>query len=102
MAIGAAMITEIEYLHGEVSLAIGIDTKGNVTKAAILSVNEKYLQDLKSSVGTGYLRQFEGVAIKKLVTMANESTNSSLATETIFSQLRDMAALLSTFLTSSQ
>jgi len=42
------------------------------------------------------------VAIKKLVTMANESTNSSLATETIFSQLRDMAALLSTFLTSSQ
>src|SRR3989304_4764650 len=102
MAIGAAMITEIEYLHGEVSLAIGIDTKGNVTKAAILSVNEKYLQDLKSSVGTGYLRQFEGVAIKKLVTMANESTNSSLATETIFSQMRDMAALLSTFLTSSQ
>ena len=102
MAIGAAMITEIEYMHGEVSLAIGIDTKGNVTKAAILSVNEKYLQDLKSSVGTGYLRQFEGVAIKKLVTMANESTNSSLATETIFSQLRDMAALLSTFLTSSQ
>ena len=102
MAIGAAMITEIEYMHGEVSLAIGIDTKGNVTKAAILSVNEKYLQDLKSSVGTGYLRQFEGVAIKKLVTMANESTNSSLATETIFSQLRDMAALLSTFMTDSQ
>jgi len=102
MAIGAAMITEIEYLHGEVSLAIGIDTKGNVTKAAILSVNEKYLQDLKSSVGTGYLRQFEGVAIKKLVTMANESTNSSLATETIFSQLRDMAALLSTFMTVTQ
>ena len=101
MAIGAAMITEIEYMHGEVSLAIGIDTKGNVTKAAILSVNEKYLQDLKSSVGTGYLRQFEGVTIKKLVTMANEASGSAKVTETIFSKMRDMAALLSTFMISS-
>src|SRR3972149_10581739 len=70
--IGAAMITEVEYMHGEVNLAIGIDTKGNVTKAAILSVNEKYVSDMKSSVGTGYLHRLEGVTIKKLVTMANE------------------------------
>ena len=100
--IGAAMITEVEYMHGEVNLAIGLDAKGNVTKAAILSVNEKYVPDMKSSVGTGYLRQFEGVTIKKLVIMANEASNSALATETIFSQLRDMAALLSIFLTSSE
>ena len=102
MAIGAAMITEIEYLHGEVNLAIGIDTKGNVTKAAILSVNEKYLQDLKSSVGTGYLRQVEGVSIKKLVSMANEASGSAKVTETIYSQMRDMAVWLSISLTSSQ
>ena len=99
---GTAIVTEVEYMHGEVSLDISIDTKGNVTKAAVLSVNEKYVPDMKSSVGTGYLRQLEGVTIKKLVTMVNESTNSSLAAETIYSQLRDMAALLSTFLTSSQ
>ena len=99
---GAAIVTEVAYMHGEVNLAIGIDTKGNVTKAAILSVNEKYVPDMKSSVGTGYLRQLEGVTIKKLVTMANEASNSALATETIFSQLRDMAALLSTFMTDSQ
>src|SRR3989304_6634389 len=99
---GGAMVAEIEYKHGKVNLAIGIDTKGNVTKAAILSVNEKYVPDMKSSVGTGYLRQLEGVTIKKLVTMANESSNSALATETIFSQLRDMAALLSTFMTVTQ
>ena len=100
--IGAAMVAVVQYVHGEVNLAIGLDAKGNVTKAAILSVNEKYVPDMKASVGTGYLRQFEGVTIKKLVTMANESSNSALATETIFSQLRDMAALLSIFLTSSQ
>ena len=99
---GTAIVTEVEYMHGEVSLAISIDTKGNVTKAAILSVNEKYVPDMKSSVGTGYLRQLEGVTIKKLVTMVNESTNSSLAAETIYSQLRDMAALLSTFMTVTQ
>ena len=99
---GGAMVAEIEYKHGKVNLAIGIDTKGNVTKAAILSVNEKYVPDMKSSVGTGYLRQLEGVTIKKLVTMVNESTNSSLAAETIYSQLRDMAALLSTFMTVTQ
>src|SRR3989304_9108109 len=79
---GAAIVTEVAYMHGEVNLAIGIDTKGNVTKAAILSVNEKYVPDMKSSVGTGYLRQFEGVTIKKLVTMANEASNSALAAET--------------------
>ena len=99
---GTAIVTEVEYMHGEVSLAISIDTKGNVTKAAVLSVNEKYVPDMKSSVGTGYLRQLEGVTIKKLVTMVNESTNSSLAAETIYSQLRDMAALLSTFMTVTQ
>ena len=99
---GVAMVSEVEYMHGDVNLAIGIDAKGNVTKAAILSVNEKYVPDMKSSVGTGYLRQLEGVTIKKLVTMVNESTNSSLAAETIYSQLRDMAALLSTFMTVTQ
>ena len=100
--IGAAMVAVVQYVHGEVNLAIGLDAKGNVTKAAILSVNEKYVPDMKASVGTGYLRQFEGVTIKKLVTMANEASNSALAAETILSQLRDMAALLSIFLTSSQ
>ncbi len=99
---GAAMVAEVEYMHGEVNLAIGIDTQGNVTKAAVLGVNEKYVPDLKSSVGTGYLRQFEGVTVKKLVTMANEASNSALATETIVSRLRDMAALLTTFLSTSQ
>ena len=99
---GAAIVAEVEYMHGAINLAIGIDTKGNITKAAILSVNEKYVPDIKASVGTGYLRQVEGVTIKKLVTMANEASSSALATETIFSQLRDMAALLSTFLTSSE
>ena len=100
--IGAAMVAEVEYMHGEVNLAIGIDAKGNVTKAAILSVNEKYVPDMKASVGTGYLRQLEGVTIKKLVSMANESSGSAKLTETIFSQMRDMAVLLSTFLTVSQ
>ncbi len=97
--IGAAMVADIEYMHGEVNLAIGIDTKGNVTKAAILSVNEKYVPDIKESVGTGYLRQLEGVTIKKLVSMVNESSGSAKVTETIFSQMRDMAVLLSTFMT---
>src|SRR3990172_1138781 len=55
--IGAAIVAEVEYMHGDVNLAIGIDAKGNVTKAAILSVNEKYVPDMKASVGTGYLRQ---------------------------------------------
>jgi len=99
---GAAMVVEIEYMHGEVNLAIGIDTKGNVTKAAILNVNEKYVPDMKASIGTGYLPQVEGVTIKKLATMAKEASKSSLTTETIYSQLRDMAALLSTFVTSSK
>ncbi|MEK6712696.1 MAG: hypothetical protein AABY41_00695, partial [Nitrospirota bacterium] len=100
--IGAAMVAEVEYMHGEVNLAIGIDTKGNVTKAAILSVNEKYVPDMKASVGSGYLRQLEGVTIKKLVSMANEASGSALVTETIFPKMRDMAALLSTFVTASQ
>lgn len=100
--IGAAMVAEVEYMHGEVNLAIGIDAKGNVTKAAILSVNEKYVPDMKASVGTGYLRQFEGVTIKKLVSMADEASGSAKVTETIFSKMRDMAALLSTFVTASQ
>ena len=99
--IGAAMVTEVEYLHGQVNLAIGIDANGNVTKAAILSVNEKYVPDMKASVGTGYLRQFEGVTIKKLVSMADEASGSAKVTETIFSKMRDMAALLSTFMISS-
>src|SRR3989304_4878687 len=96
--IGAAMVAEVEYMHGEVNLAIGIDAKGNVTKAAILSVNEKYVPDMKASVGTGYLRQLEGVTIKKLVSMANEASGSAKVTETIFSKMRDMAALLSNFM----
>ena len=100
--IGVAMVAEVEYMHGEVKLAIGIDPRGNVTKAAILSVNEKYVPDIKASVGTGYLRQLEGVTIKKLVSMANEASGSAKVTETIYSQMSDMAALLSIFLTASQ
>ena len=100
--IGAAIVAEVEYMHGDVNLAIGIDTKGNVTKAAILSVNEKYVPDIKASVGTGYLRQLEGVTIKKLVSMANEASGSALVTETIFPKMRDMAwHCSSTFMISS-
>ena len=99
---GGAMVAEIEYKHGKVNLAIGIDTKGNVTKAAILSVNEKYVPDMKSSAGSGYLRQIEGVTIKKLVSMANEGSATAKVTETIYSQMRDMAVLLSMFITTSQ
>lgn len=100
--IGAAMVAEVEYMHGEVKLVIGIDAKGNVTKAAILSVNEKYVADLKVSVGSGYLRQLEGMTIKRLVSMAKEESGSSKVTETIYSQMSDMAVLLSTFLTAPQ
>ena len=99
--IGAAMVAEVEYMHGEVKLAIGIDPRGNVTKAAILSVNEKYVSDIKASVGSGYLHRLEGVTIKKLVSMANEASGSAKVPETIFSKMRDMAALLSTFMISS-
>ena len=99
--IGAAMVTEVEYKHGDISLAIGVNSKGDVTKAAILSVNEKYVPDMKASVGTGFLQQIEGVSIKKLVSMANEASGFAMVTELIFTQLRDMAALLATFLTPS-
>ncbi|MCC7203409.1 MAG: hypothetical protein IT393_12210 [Nitrospirae bacterium] len=98
---GAAIVSEIEYMHGEMNLAIGIDTKGHVTKAALLSVNEKYVPDMKAAAGTGYMRQFDGVAVQKLVSMANEASRSSVAMETILSNLRDMAAVLSAFLAST-
>jgi hypothetical protein len=65
-------------------------------------VNEKYVPDIKASVGTGYLRQLEGVTIKKLVSMANDASGSAKVNETIFSQMRDMAVLLSTFMIVSQ
>lgn len=98
---GAAMVAEIEYMHGEINVAIGIDTRGHVTKAALLSVNEKYVPDMKAAEGTGHMPQFDGVAIQKLVSMANEASKSSVATEAILSNLRDMAAVLSAFLTST-
>ncbi len=94
--IGAAMITTIPYRHEDITLVIGIDGNGNITEAAILSANKLHIPDLKKSVGVGFMPQFVGMSIKKLV-----AKTGKLPAETdrklIFSTVRDTAVLLATF-----
>lgn len=96
--IGAVMINHMTYEHGEMILAIGISTKGNIIKAAILGINKKYVRDIKETVGVGFLKSLEGISIKKLITMANEAKDASIVEEMIFTHFRNMGIILTTFI----
>ena len=96
--IGAAIITEAGYRHGEVRLAVGIDNAQDVTQAAVLGVNEKYTADFASTIGTGLIAQFRGMSMVEFTDRTNELASKNNAAGIAARGLRDAAVLLVTLL----
>jgi len=95
--LGAAMDQEFDYEHGDLKLAIGVDPSGKVTKAAVLGVNEKYVDEIKTGVGTGFLTDLEGATIQDLSARSDAAYKAKNNTAgDVLGHLRDMAAALAT------
>jgi len=93
--LGAAMDAEFEYQHGDVKLAVGVDAAGKVTKAAVLGVNEKYADEVRTGIGSGFLEDLEGRTVPELGLRAKAAYEAhENAAGDILGHLRDMAAAL--------
>jgi hypothetical protein len=96
--LGAAIISEADYRHGKVRIAIGINDGQHVTRAAVLGVNEKYIKDIESSSGIGYLDGYTGVSLAEFTDATNEAVSRHDAGQIVAQLLRDNAVLLVTLL----
>lgn len=93
--LGAAMDAEFKYEHGDIKLAVGVDAAGKVTKAAVLGVNEKYADAVRTGVGTGFLGDLDGVTVQDLSARADAAYKArNNAGGDVLGHLRDMAAAL--------
>lgn len=93
--LGAAMDAAFEYEHGDIKLAVGVDPAGKVTKAAVLGVHEKYVDAVRTGVGTGFLGDLEGLSVQDLSARADAAYKARKnAAGDVLGHLRDMAAAL--------
>jgi len=94
--LGAAMVREADYDHAEVSLAVGVDAAGHVTRAALLGVNQKFVPEFQDGVGGGFLEDLDGVAVRDLGARMDAAPADAEARRFVLRHLRDMAAVLAT------
>ncbi len=95
---GAAYVGKVNYRHGDLKFAVGIDANNQITEAAILGVNEKYVVDFEGNVGTGLIADYAGLSLKELTAKADELASSDKATREFAAAIRDAAVLLAAFI----
>ncbi len=95
--IGSAIIYKFTYRHGKCEVAVGLDQDNKVKTTAFVSVNEKYQVDFEETVGKGFLKGFDGMAISDLVDNAKEKSSADKATRVFSNALRDAAVTLVAF-----
>ena len=96
--VGAAIIDRFSYRHGDVLLAVGIDSEGRTTKVAITAISEKYIPDFEGSVGTGFITQYEGKSLEELLVMSDEMASADKPNRDVATKVREAAVLLNAFM----
>ncbi len=94
---GAAYIATVHYRHGDLKLALGMDSAKRLTQAAILAVNEKYVVDFEGSVGKGMIKGYAGLSMDELIAKADELASGDKASREFSAAIRDAAVLLAAF-----
>ncbi len=98
MVTGAAYLGQVNYRHGDLKFAVGIDANNRITQTAILGINEKYVVDFDGNVGTGLIADYAGLTLKELIAKADELASSDKATREFAVAVRDAAVLLAAFI----
>ncbi len=96
--LGAAYINKINYRHGDLKLAVGIDADNRITQAAILGINEKYVVDFDGNVGTGLIADYAGLSLDELNAKAKELASADKATREFAAAMREAVVLLAAFM----
>lgn len=96
--VGAAIIDKFSYRHGDVLLAVGIDSEGRTTKVAITAISEKYIPDFEGSVGTGFITQYEAKSLEELLVMSDEMASADKPSRDVATKVREAAVLLNAFM----
>ncbi|VAW84905.1 hypothetical protein MNBD_GAMMA16-1569 [hydrothermal vent metagenome] len=95
--LGAAYVTKINYRHGSLKLAVGINSDKQLTQAAILGISEKYVVDFDGNVGKGLIKSYAGLSLQALLAKVEELTSSDKATREFAAAVRDAVVLLAAF-----
>ncbi|MDH4228692.1 MAG: hypothetical protein OEW11_02975 [Nitrospirota bacterium] len=94
--VGAVMLLDTEVEHGEARLAVGVDAQGGITRAAVLSVNRKYVPEVTGQAGRGFIPDLTGATVAQAASRAAMAKGE--VGRSVFGQLRDMAAALAALL----
>jgi len=97
---GGAIIMKYAYRHGDVVLAVGIDSQNKLTGVAIQGISEKYIPDFEAAFGTGILQGYEGKSVQDLAEMAKAEAKNKPAAF-LFSKLAETTAMIAAFLRSA-
>jgi len=100
--VAAAYVGETSYRHGNLKFSVGIDADNRITQVAVLGINEKYVVDFDSNIGTGLIADYAGLSLNVLITKANALASSDKATREFATAVRDAAVLLAAFIHSNQ
>jgi len=95
--IGSAIVVQRPYRHGVVSLGVGVDAAGQVTRAGVLGIHSKYLPELMRSVGKGWIAALSGFSPRAIAARGQAAAKDDLAGHEIPQHLADLAAVLATF-----
>ncbi len=99
--LAAAYVGQIDYRHGDMRFAVGIDSGNRITGVAVLGVNEKYVVDFESGIGSGMIGGYAGISLKELLARADSLSSSDKATREFVTAVRDAAVLLAAFINNS-
>ena len=93
-SLAAAMVKEVIYRHGKVTLGLGLDAEGRVTRAAVLRIHGKYVSDLKKSLTGGWLSHLKGQTVAELLARAGSVAEDDPAAQVVLGELANMGLAL--------
>ncbi len=98
--IAAAITAEAPYSHGSAKLVLGVSASGDVIRAAVLGVNQKYVSDFEAAGKKGWLNELQGIPVTSLIDKgkALEKKHNNSINQAVMVNLKDSAVLLSAFI----
>lgn len=96
--IALAMISEAPYKHGRMRLVIAIDSQSRVVGAAVLGVNEHYVDTFRSKGRAGWIDGLKAAPLSALIDQGQQAEkDTSTLEDQLMIALKDSAVLLSGF-----
>ena len=92
--ISGLVTVEIPYKETSMLLAVILSDELRVQRVAVVSVDKKYVDDFKSSIGVGVIKRYTMTSLRQLKYLASEIKKQGALSELVSAEIAMMAATL--------